>query len=172
MKKRNKIILSSILLIVLLGIIFATVDYFRAKSDKSPLFAIRAIQHKDGSSADYWGLGYKVIKCSTLSRDKSVHFGFYNINVDKVCNHEGIDNEEEFTVVDETEMCATALELIYEDNNYRYYFPCLKSHTVFIVFKDGQKISVSEAMLYSSKNYEKLITEKYPDLFYKEAKSD
>ena len=82
------------------------------------------------------------------------------------------DKEEkfEFTIIDETEICAEALELIYEDNDYRYYFPCIKSDTVFIEFTNKkERITISDAL---EKNHITIhqIIEKSPDLFYKEAK--
>jgi len=166
MKKKTKIILFIISSLVVLSIIFAFTDYFRAKNGKPPIFAIQVATYKDGGSRNYWGIGYKVIKCNTLAGDKSVHFGFYNINVDSVCNNIYI---EEFTIVDETVACDMALEPIYEDQDYKYYFGCIKSHTVFIVFPNGERISVAEALAISSVNWGKLLVEKYPDIFYKEA---
>jgi len=146
MKKRTKIILIVISTIVLLGIIFGTVDYFRAGNDKAPIFAIRVANYRDGGSKEYWGLGYKVIKCNTLRGDKSVHFGFYNINVNRLCNNDPIDPTNEFVIIDETETCASVLEKFYEDDTYEYYFPCIKSSSVFIEFTDGRKYNLKFAL--------------------------
>ena len=66
MKKRNKIILIIVCSIVLLGIIFALVDYFRARNDKTPIFAIKAATYRDGGSKEYFGFCYKVVKCNTV----------------------------------------------------------------------------------------------------------
>ena len=211
------------------------------------IFVIPMMQYKDGGSKEYWGLGYKVIKCNTLAGDKSAHFGFYNLDIGKVCNHDvdvsqfigeiveinqngsfivepnenedvrksadkisvsgssdinweigmkvivkyiggvmesypaqinvidvQLYNSDDFTIFDETKYlakpCDTALELIYEDDSFKYYFGCIKSHMVFIAFEDGTRISIKEAQLISSRNWIKLVIEKYPDIFIKEAK--
>lgn len=76
-------------------------------------------------------------------------------------------NENEFTVVDETEICADALEFVYQDDDYKYYFPCIKSESVFIVFTNGDRISIKEAMEVTSVDWMKKVIEKYPDLFQK-----
>ncbi len=75
-----------------------------------------------------------------------------------------------FSIVDETDICATALDLIYEDEYFTYSFSCLKRDSVFIVLTNGTKISVKDALLDSSVNWGRLITEKYPEMFIIEAK--
>ncbi|HHT38120.1 MAG TPA: hypothetical protein GXZ95_01740 [Mollicutes bacterium] len=92
-KKRVKIMLVFLATIVVLGVIFGIVDYNRAKQNKAPLFAIRVNAYYDGGSKEYYGLGYKVIECNTLSGDDSIHIGFYNIKVDKNCKNGPIDFE-------------------------------------------------------------------------------
>lgn len=44
-----------------------------------PLFAIRGNIYKDGDSREYYGIGYKVLKCKTLRGDNSIKIGFYNM---------------------------------------------------------------------------------------------
>ena len=83
-KKDLLIVLGSIILLVT---IFSVVDYFRVKDGKSPFFAIKGATYRDGGSADYFGVGYKIIQCHTLSGDESIHFGFYNIDVNELCNN-------------------------------------------------------------------------------------
>lgn len=58
----KKIIISLIILVVL-GLIFFTVDYNRVKNQKKPLFCIYDIRgsYQDGGTQEYLGLGYKVI---------------------------------------------------------------------------------------------------------------
>ena len=82
---KNKLLLI-FTIITILGIIFATIDYFRAVNNKNPLFAIRTAVYKDGGSKNYFGFGYKIIACNTLSGNNSVYFGFYNLDVNKLCN--------------------------------------------------------------------------------------
>lgn len=85
MKKRNKFTLIIIITLILLVIIFGVVDYSKTKANKRPVFARPLIIHKDNGSTEYFGIGYKIIKCNTLVGDRKRHFGFYNINVAKKC---------------------------------------------------------------------------------------
>lgn len=43
-------------------------------------------------------------------------------------------------ITDYSEVCASALELIYEDDNYKYYFSCIKSDLVLINFTLNNKV--------------------------------
>lgn len=90
----NKVILITSIMIIsilMLGTIFGIIDYNRTKNRKTPLFAVKI---KDAESKEYYGLGYKVIKCNTLIGDESIHFGFYNMNIDETCKNESINFEE------------------------------------------------------------------------------
>lgn len=82
--------IKKILLIICIGIIgltllFGTVDYLRINQNKKPLFTLFKTQYKDGGSTEYFGLGYKIIKCNTLNGDTSNNFGLYNLNIEKTC---------------------------------------------------------------------------------------
>jgi uncharacterized membrane protein YobD (UPF0266 family) len=62
-KKMIKNILIIIGALLLLGFIFANIDYSRTKKGKPPILAIHVGKDK-GTNADiYYGLGYIVIKC-------------------------------------------------------------------------------------------------------------
>ena len=65
MKKGIKIIL------IILGIWLSLflVDFICIKTIKRPIFMIRTVIYKDGGTKEYLGLGYKVIKCNTLTDD-------------------------------------------------------------------------------------------------------
>ena len=47
-----------------------------------------------------------------------------------------------YKIIDETEVCADALDIICEDNNYTYYLPCIKSNNIFIEFSNNTKYSL------------------------------
>lgn len=49
-------------------------------------------------------------------------------------------------IVDESVVCPSALESIYEDDNYTYNLNCLKSDYVFVIFNSGEKITLKEAL--------------------------
>jgi hypothetical protein len=48
----------------------------------------------------------------------------------------------EFSIVDETEMCASALELIWSDYLYEYYLPCIKSSNIKIKFESSEVLLI------------------------------
>lgn len=63
MKKVVKILL----ILILICVIFFTIDYIRAKNNQGPIFCIRIGILKDGGTKEYWGTGYKVIDFNRLS---------------------------------------------------------------------------------------------------------
>lgn len=65
--KRKKIIISIILII---WFAFFTTDFYLAKGNKQPIFAIPVTMYKDGGSTEYYGLGYKVIKYVNLTVER------------------------------------------------------------------------------------------------------
>ncbi len=42
--------------------------------------------------------------------------------------------------------CNPPKEYFYEDNNYKYSFPCIKSNSIFVKFPNGNKMLVTEAL--------------------------
>ena len=63
------------------------------------------------------------------------------------CNYEG----GKYTLVDETKKindftCAEALEGFYEDENYTYYWSCIKNKYMIVKYDDGSKELISEAL--------------------------
>lgn len=84
--KKRKIIISVILLFWLL---FLITDFSLSRVNKSPIFAIPLITYKDGGSAEYYGLGYKVIKYVNLTAERGPEvikfdFGTWFMKFDKV----------------------------------------------------------------------------------------
>ena len=49
-------------------------------------------------------------------------------------------------IIDEMEICDTALELFYETELYEYYFSCIKSDYVYARINDGEKYLVKELL--------------------------
>ena len=45
-------------------------------------------------------------------------------------------------IVDATYNCFSSLEKFYEDDEYIYYFPCIKSDSVYVKFSNGNKMVV------------------------------
>lgn len=67
MTTRRKRIITIILLV---WVVILMVDASLAFFDKTPIFAVPLKKYKDGGSAEYYGLGYKVIKYVDLSVEK------------------------------------------------------------------------------------------------------
>ena len=49
-------------------------------------------------------------------------------------------------IIDASYMCAQVLEKFYEDDNYSYSFPCVKSSSVYVKFPNGNKMLVIKAL--------------------------
>lgn len=49
-------------------------------------------------------------------------------------------------IIDATYSCNQSHEKFYEDDNYVYYFPCIKSTSIFVKFPNGNKILVVKAL--------------------------
>jgi len=67
MAKMGRYIIGAILII---WIGFFITDFSLSKTNKSPVFSIPVIRHKDGGSTEYYGLGYKVIKYVNLTVER------------------------------------------------------------------------------------------------------
>ena len=69
---------------------------------------------------------------------KSIHSGcsYYSISTDDDLRLiiEKLSDYQFYGLIDYSEVCSQALELIYEDDNYEYYFNCIKSDMVLIDF--------------------------------------
>lgn len=78
MKKKLGIWITLILIgIVLLGMLFFTVDSYRIKQNRPPIFAIQAQVLKDGGTVIYYGLGYKIIDYHTIEGKNEIQIGSY-----------------------------------------------------------------------------------------------
>lgn len=82
MKKFFKIIGVILAIIVVLGIIFFTVDYSRVQKQEKPIFCILKDEANDGGTKIYLGLGYKVIDFHTLAGFDDIKVGTWFIDYD------------------------------------------------------------------------------------------
>ncbi len=141
MKKKFKIILGLIGIIILLFLI----DIVLIFTINRPIFAI-----KDASGYVYNGLFYDTYICSEYSvpqvKLKGTKFScsFIKINVGKVVSIKDISKDiKDFA-------CADALESFYEDDNYTYYWSCIKNNYVIVEYENGYKEKVSDALKYGT----------------------
>lgn len=77
MKKILKVVVGILGIIVVLGIVFFTVDYNRVKNQKKPIFCIKSPAGgiMDGGTIEYLGLGYKVIDFHTIEGFDDIKIG-------------------------------------------------------------------------------------------------
>ena len=52
----------------------------------------------------------------------------------------------DYKIVDNTKSCAEALEEIYKDQKYTYYLPCIKSDNIELVWNNGEKDYLKDAI--------------------------
>ena len=58
-----------------------------------------------------------------------------------VTNNIIIKNKSKLTIID-----AKTQEKFYEDNKYTYYYPCVKSNSMYVKFENGNKMLISDAL--------------------------
>ena len=129
MKKLLKII--SIIIVAWL-IMFWT-DFICIKAFNRPIFMIKISTYKDGGTKEYYGLFYKFIDYNLSNGYDGNHLGTWFMKYDS-SKYESplLEVSTNFEIIDNTEVCAQALEKFYEDETYEYYFSCIKSHNIFI----------------------------------------
>lgn len=153
-----KKILKIIILIIIIWLILFWTDYIFIKKFDKPIFMIRTTIYEDGGTKEYYGFGYKLIKYNLIDGYKENHIGtwFMKYNPTKYENPL-IDVISDFKIIDKTEVCAQSLEKFYEDEEYEYYFSCIKSNNIFI---NIGKNFLGEDIIYSLKDAlnEKIVT--------------
>ncbi len=86
-------------------------------------------------------------------------------------NKEVIDGD--YVLIDKTKeqpdfVCAEALEGFYEDDDYLYYYSCIKSDYIVVRYKDGHEEPVKDALKNGKITIKDL--DKYGISYYKELK--
>lgn len=57
-----------------------------------------------------------------------------------------IKKQSNLEIIDATYSCAQIVQKFYEDDKYIYSFPCAKSNSVYVKFKNGNKMLVVDAL--------------------------
>lgn len=60
-------------------------------------------------------------------------------------------------IIDATYMCNNSVEEFYQDDKYIYSFPCVKSNSVYVKFKNGNKMLVIDALTEKKVTIDQLI---------------
>jgi len=135
MVKKVLLVVGIILGVILLDSIQALVF------NNNPIIKIK--EYYNGGNLNYKSKGLLVdtINCSNGKKDTVIKGFSYS------CNYEGGN----YTLVDKTKKiddfaCAEALEQFYEDENYTYYWNCIKNKYMIVEYKDGTNELISEAL--------------------------
>ena len=136
MKRIFKVVVGILGIIVVLGIVFFTVDYNRVKNQKKPIFCIQSPAGVilDGGTIEYFGLGYKVIDFHTIAGFDDIKIGTwfmdYNDFEEEIKAYEkkfeenlstneenNSDLENVIMKVDSTTIKTTSISIIIINNN-------------------------------------------------------
>ena len=136
MKKILKVVAGILGIIVVLGIVFFTVDYNRVKNQEKPIFCIKSPAGgiMDGGTIEYFGLGYKVIDFHTIAGFDDIKIGTwfmdYNDFEEEIKAYEkkfeeslstneenNSDSENVIMKVDSTTIKPTSISIIIINNN-------------------------------------------------------
>lgn len=105
----------TILIVLGIWVSIFFIDFLCVQTIKRPIFMIRTSIYKDGGTKEYYGLGYKVIKCNTLAGDKKVTIGTYFMDYN--CNTK--PKEENITLTDQVKF-SREYESVGADNVFVY----------------------------------------------------
>ena len=75
-----------------------------------------------------------------------------------------------YSILDYSDTCAEELELIYENNEYKYYLSCIKSDKVMIKFMINNKVMNLKYALENNIISADKVANEYPDILIKEKK--
>lgn len=73
-----------------------------------------------------------------------------------------------YSILDYSETCAAALELVYENNGHKYYLSCIKSDKVMIKFMINNKVMTLKSALENNLISADKVASEYPDVLIKE----
>ena len=134
--KKIIIVIGVIISIILLDSIQALVF------DNNPIIKIK--EYYNGGDLNYKskGLFVDTYNCTNGKKDTQLKGGSYS------CNYMG----GEYILIDKTKeikdfACDEALEEFYEDDNYTYYWSCLKNKYMVVKYNDGTEETISQALL-------------------------
>lgn len=109
-----------------------------------------------------WGDGKRLIP-------KSMNGCYYSISNDTDLR-KIIEVETDYifySILDYSDSCDQALELIYENNNYKYYLNCIKSDKVMIKFMIENKVMTLKYALENNYISAEKVASEYPDILIK-----
>lgn len=147
MKKTLKIIGISLIILVVLAIIFFSVDYIRVQKQEKPIFCIPnpAGSCNDGGTIEYFGLGYKIIDFNMLNGYDEMKIGSWAIQYEDFSNEFEFYNNMTFTkkavIMQVYENSLGVMEILDNEKAGTIYFVSF-SKEGNIGFKYGQEILI------------------------------
>ena len=115
-----------------------------------------------------WGDGRRLIPKSNNKGGCSYYSISNEIDLRKV-----IEEETDYifyNILDISDTCDTGLELIYENNNYKYYLSCIKSDKVMIKFMLNNNVMTLKYALENNYISADKVSSEYPDVLIKNKK--
>lgn len=156
---KNTIIITGVIILLLI------LDLICIFTINRPLLAIKE-DNGDSVNLIYRGIIYDTYKCQEYSspqiKSKNTKFN---------CNISRIDIGKVTDIVDTTKQikdfaCAEALQSFYKDENYTYYWDCIKNKYMIVKYESGYEETISNALKYGTITIGDL--EKYNINYYKE----
>lgn len=142
MKKVGKIIL--VIVVMIVSTIF--IDFISLHTMNKPFFVI------DGTNTKYTGLFFDTYNCPENSwfvfKSKFTKFSCA-VELDDKKNNEStleIKSIQDESIGRTDLVFAQALEKFYEDDNFEYFYSCIKSSYVTVTYTNGTKETVKDAL--------------------------
>lgn len=164
MKKIGKIIL--VIVVMIVSTIF--IDFISLHTMNKPFFVI------DGTNTKYTGLFFDTYNCPENSwfvfKSKFTKFSCA-VELDDKKNNEStleIKSIQDESIGRTDLVFAQALEKFYEDDNFEYFYSCIKSSYVTVTYTNGTKETVKDAL--ANGNITIQDVNKYGIKYYKERK--
>lgn len=154
-------VLKKILIIIGIIVLLIIIDLICILNFNKPLFAIKENDNK------YVGLLYDTYNCSEYSTSQIKTKGSKFTCAVKSTNH--VVKE----ILDTTKnidgfICAETLEQFYVDEEYEYFYSCMKGKYIIVKYEDGTEESVEKALQKGTIEISDL--DKYNISYYKHSK--
>jgi len=134
MKKTIVIILISLISLILIDTLLALVF------NNNPIFKVRA--NYDGGTIYYIDKGIFVDTYKCVNGKKDTVIKGFSYTCEEVDYYKIVDTSKEIKDFS----CDSALEKIYEDDNYTYYLNCIKSNYIKIRYNGGKEENIKYAL--------------------------
>ena len=152
-KKTITIIIITLSILFIFGIYSKYVDSARVRTGHEPKLTIKMVSN-NGYKITYWGLGYKVIRYPSVSpnepykNNRGVKMGswFMTYKIPNDNDNFVIKQIKDLTKTMISFSCAEALDKFYEDDTYEYYYNCLKSKYIVVIYEDNSEETVKDAL--------------------------